>query len=89
MTFCVLAASTYLVSSMSGQVMVEKARRDGITAQRRATEAKRAEAGLRSRINELTGFSNLEAWALAHGFVASDQPSLPSGDTATRVAQLD
>lgn len=88
MAFLVLASATYLTSSMAGQVMVEKARRDGISAQRRAAEAKRAEVSLRARINELTGFSNLDSWATAHGLVASEQPIIPSGDT-TRVAKLD
>jgi hypothetical protein len=86
--FSCLAAATYLVSSISGQVLLENARRDGIAAQRRASEAKRAEVSLRARINELTGFTNLENWALAHGFVAPDRPVEPSGGT-TRVAQLD
>ncbi len=86
--FMGLSAMTYLVSSLSGQVMLENARRDGIAAQRRAVEARRSEVMLRSRINELTGFSSLEGWAVAHGFVAPDQPSLPSGDV-TRVAKLD
>ncbi len=86
--FLSLAAITYLVSSLFGQVMLENARREGITSQRRAVEAKRAEVTLRARINELTGFSNLEGWAVAHGFVAPNQPTLSSGDV-TRVAQLD
>lgn len=86
--FLVVGSTTYLSSSLGGQVMVEKARREGIVAQRRATEATRSEAGLRSRINELTGFTNLEHWADAHGFIAPDQLSIPSGDT-TRVAKLD
>jgi hypothetical protein len=88
MVFLVISSATYLASSMAGQVMVEKARRDGIGAQRRASEAKRAEVSLRARINELTGFSNLDSWAVAHGLVASDQPIVPSGET-TRVAKLD
>ena len=88
MTFVVVSASTYLASSLFGQVMLENARREGIVAQRRATEAKRSEVLLRARINELTGFSNLESWAVSHGFIAPDQPAVPSGDV-TRVAQLD
>lgn len=88
-TFVVLSSVTYLGSSMAGQVMVEKARREGIVAQRRAREAKRSEAGLRSRINELTGFTNLESWATAHGFIAADQPQAPSLEETTRVAKLD
>lgn len=86
LVFSVVAFCTYLASSMAGQVMVEKARRDGIAAQRRATDAKRTEGGLRSRINELTGFTAMDTWALGHGFVAPDRPSLPSQEV-TRVAQ--
>ncbi len=84
--FSVVAFSTYLASSMVGQVMVENARREGIAAQRRANDAKRTEGGLRSRINELTGFTAMETWALGHGFVAPDRPALPS-EGVTRVAQ--
>lgn len=84
--FSVVTVATFLVSSMAGQVAVEKARRDGITSQRRAADARRAEGALRSRINELTGFTAMENWALSHGFVAPDRPAVPS-EGVTRVAQ--
>jgi len=84
--FGAVALTTFLVSSMAGQVMVEKARREGISAQRRAIDAKRVEGGLRVRINELTGFTAMDNWALSHGFVAPDRPAVPS-EEVTRVAQ--
>lgn len=84
--FAVVAVATFLASSMAGQVMVEKARREGISAQRRASDARRAEAALRSRISELTGFTAMENWALSHGYIAPDRPN-PTSQEVTRVAQ--
>ncbi len=75
-SFVVLTGGFYLASSLAGQVMVEKARREGIGARKRAYQANLAESSLRRSIDELTSFSSLEAWAAGHGFVAADQKPL-------------
>lgn len=70
--FVTVGGLTFFASSLLGHVMVEKARREGISARGRAMEARKAESTLRSRIDSLTSLGAVEAWAQAHGFVAPD-----------------
>lgn len=62
----------FMCSSMAGQVMVEKARREGLSAASRAKEATKAEALLRTQIQDMSSTSAIDQWALAHGFQASE-----------------
>lgn len=71
--FVLLASVTYMVSSLAGHVMVESVRNEGTRYTERAVEARRSEAQLRSRINELTNLGTVESWAESHGFLAPGQ----------------
>src|SRR5258707_7821110 len=71
--FATIVATTYLVSSLFGQVMVEKARREGISAVARATEARKMEAVLTRRLDSLTGLTSVDQWAKTHNFFPPDQ----------------
>lgn len=75
--FGILVAVTYLASSLSGNVMMEKARREGLRAQDRAQAAQKAEFVLRQSIDAMTGLSALHDWALGHGFKAPEQLAQP------------
>lgn len=75
--FVVVGGSTFFASSLVGHVMVEKARREGIWARERAGDARKSEALLRSRVDELTSLGAVEAWAHSHGFVAPDGVGRP------------
>jgi hypothetical protein len=70
--FVVVGGMAFFSSSLLGHVMVEKARREGISARARALDARKAETLLRSRIDGLTSLASVEGWAHAHGFVAPD-----------------
>jgi hypothetical protein len=79
--FFIILGVTFLASSLSGNVMMEKARREGLRAQDRAQAAKKAEAGLRQSIDAMTGMTAVGDWALAHGFRAPEQlVQPPKGD---------
>lgn len=71
--FMIVAGVAYLVSSLSGQVMVEKARRDGISASRRAEDARKVVAELSKRLDALTSLGAVDEWARNHSFLAPDQ----------------
>lgn len=75
--FICIAGTVYLVSSMVGQVMVEKARREGIRAASRSIEAKKAESMIRRHVEALTSLSAVDEWASAHGFLAPDKQVQP------------
>jgi hypothetical protein len=72
-TFLIIVGVTYLVSSLTGQVMVEKARREGISASGRALEARKVEAELGKRLDMLTSFASVDEWAKTHNFLPPDQ----------------
>jgi hypothetical protein len=76
--FGFVALATSAGTSLSGHVMVEKARRDGIRAAERAREARSAEAVLRQKVNNLTSLFSVQEWALTHGFQAPDALNQPS-----------
>jgi hypothetical protein len=71
-TFAIIVGFTFMASSLAGQVLVEKARREGIRATERARDARKAEAVLRQQVDALQSLDNVEAWATAHGFTAPD-----------------
>jgi len=71
--FGLIAAVVYVASALTGNVMMEKARRDGILAQERARAARAAEGALRESIDEMTSLDALNDWACAHGFSAPEQ----------------
>lgn len=71
--FVLIVSATYMVSSLAGHVMVETVRNEGTRYTERAVEARRSEAQLRSRINELTNLGTVESWAESHGFLAPGQ----------------
>jgi len=84
--FLVVGGSTFFASSLAGHVMVEKARREGISARQRAGDARKAGALLRARVDALTSLGAVEAWANSHGFVAPDgvgRPLMGGGSAAT------
>jgi hypothetical protein len=73
LAFATIVASTYLVSSLFGQVMVEKARREGISAVARASDARKMEAVLTRRLDSLTSLTSVDQWAKTHNFFPPDQ----------------
>jgi hypothetical protein len=64
-----VAAVAYTVSTLLGEVMIEKARKDATVARARTTEARRAETVLRDRVEALTRLDRIEGWAKADGLV--------------------
>jgi hypothetical protein len=86
-SFILIALMVYLSSSLFGQVMVEKARREGIRATIRAREARKAESVLRRRLDSLTSLSAVEEWAGTHGFLPPEQTTPVPARPAAPVAQ--
>jgi len=71
--FLIIVGITYLVGSLSGQVMVEKARREGIGAMQRASEARKVVEELNHRLASLKDLPAVEGWAKTHSFFLPDQ----------------
>ena len=67
--FMVVAGLAYGACSLIGQVMVEKARRDGIRATARAQAAARDIAQLRADVQDLSSSKSISDWAAANGFI--------------------
>ena len=67
-------ATALVAGTMSGHVMLEKVRTEARTTRMLASEAKAEEYSARKRLDELTSTASIEEWAVAHGFVASDDP---------------
>lgn len=76
--FAALVGATWVISSLAGNVMVEKARRENIQSTRRAREARSSVAVLRRSIDSMTSYSAVSDWAISHGFRAPDQSVQPS-----------
>lgn len=76
--FLSLVGATWIVSSLAGNVMLEKARRESIQSTRRAREARSAVAVLRRTIDSMTSYSAINDWATSHGYRAPDQSGHPS-----------
>jgi hypothetical protein len=79
--FCFLTVSAYGVSSIAGQVAVERSRREESKALARTQTAMTMETSLRTQLNELTRPDTIEAWALQNHFVAPGLTSPKSVDT--------
>ena len=71
-TFAIIVCCAFIASSLFGNVMVEKARREGLRAAERAREARKAETVLREQVDMLVSLTAVEDWATAHSFVAPD-----------------
>jgi hypothetical protein len=77
--FVIVAGLTCFAASLMGNVMVEKARRDGIGSMERARFAARESAALREEVQALTSPKAIDDWAQAKGLVAAGFTSGPSG----------
>ena len=84
--FGAIAGAVFFASSLTGNVLMENARREGLAATARAREAKREEAAVRRQLDALTGLGAIETWASAHGFQAPDALVQPSVRGTTLVA---
>ncbi|MBC8066079.1 MAG: hypothetical protein H7Y17_14700 [Chlorobia bacterium] len=84
--FLAVAVVTFGASSLSGHVMVEKARRDGIHAGQRLKAAKAAQTVLSVKIAEISSSNELVVWAKRNGFVAPDVAPKPSRKNGVIVA---
>jgi hypothetical protein len=74
--FGVVTLSIFFSSSLAGQVMVEKARRDGLHAVVRAKEATKEEAMLREQVLSMKRSSAIDTWAQENRFVAPETNAL-------------
>jgi len=81
--FCIVTGLAYAAFSLVGQVMVEKARRDGIHAMTRAQAASRDIAELRASVQDLSSSRSISDWAAANGFIP-----IESAPKVTGVSQL-
>lgn len=79
--FCAVAVLTSATLGLSGQVLVEQARRNNMSASERARVAVRESASLRDDVMTLTSASSIEGWAGVNGFVQAQGSPLPSGQT--------
>lgn len=70
--FGVLTLSVFFASSLVGQVMVEKARREGIRSVERAKDAAKDVALLRDRFQSMSRASAIDGWALSHDLIAPE-----------------
>lgn len=85
-TFAIIAGLTYLVSSLTGQVMVEKARREGIRAAEKATEARKMVEELNNRLASLKDLPAVDGWAKTHNFFQPDELAKSNGEKSVVVA---
>lgn len=76
-TLAFVALLSFGVSSLSGQVMLEKARHEKAAAVARTKEAQRAEVALREKLDDLTSADRIAEWASAHGFMPADVSPAP------------
>lgn len=67
---CMFAA--FLLSTISGQVMLEKVRREGILARQLVVDSHKIENSERRQLDAITNPIAIEEWAEAHGFVAPE-----------------
>lgn len=92
--FIVVAAAFSLIvllvfgaSNLAGNVMVERARRDGINANQRLRAAIAAQATLAREIEALSNEEDLLAWGKRNGFIAPQMPAQTSGSNRVIVAR--
>jgi|GEM_PF-2419979 len=67
--FTLLTLGIFFASSLAGQVMVEKARRDGLRAVERNKAAIKDVARIRDRVQELTSSAAIQQWAEINHFI--------------------
>lgn len=70
--FAVVAMVTFSVSSLVGNVLLEQARRDGLSASQRARAARSSESSVRRTLDRQSGVVPAQSWAAANGFVPID-----------------
>lgn len=70
--FGIVFVGTYVVSAVSGQVLLAAAHREEIRARSRAARAQQREGELRAELDELTSTAAIQEWAQNHGFIAPD-----------------
>ncbi len=68
LSFAMIVGFAYGASTMAGQVALERARQDGISAVARARAAVKAETSLQSRLSVLQNSDQIDSWANTHGF---------------------
>ncbi|HWD38674.1 MAG TPA: hypothetical protein VG944_07480 [Fimbriimonas sp.] len=72
--FGVVMAASYGASSITGQVMVEKSRRDEIQALARTRTAVHMETALKGHLQDLVNPQVIANWAESHQFVTGAEP---------------
>jgi len=85
--FVIVTTFVFGASSLFGHVMVEKARREGISAGRRLQTALQGQSNLAAELESLSDMARLELWAKQNGFVAPDVLPKPSGSNRVLVAR--
>jgi hypothetical protein len=84
-SFVAILGMTYLASSLSGNVMVEKARQEAIKASQKALDAKKVEAELSKRLDQMTGFNAIGQWAETHNLKSVEElAALKAGVAPTK-----
>jgi len=76
--FCAISIGTHFALSLSGQVLLEQARREAIQSGARLKGAQQTASALRSEVDTLTDFKSVQNWAFTNGFVASEPSAEPS-----------
>jgi hypothetical protein len=74
--FVFVAVTAYGVSSIAGQVAVEKSRREELSARERTKSLILQETALKSNIVALTRPDKIDEWARANSFEYSGAPTL-------------
>ena len=87
LSFGFLVAVTYFASALTGQVLVEKARRETIRSSERTRAAMNALDPLKLEIRQANDAVGIEKWAAANGYVAPDWAAAPSSKEKDVVAQ--
>lgn len=83
--FLTIAAGAYVAATLSGQVLLERARRQSLWSLARAQEARQAETVLQRQVDAMSSLASIQSWAHANGFVAPDSP-ITSSEGVSRVA---
>jgi uncharacterized membrane protein len=77
--FVIVAGIASFFVSLSGNVMVEAARRDSIRSTEKARYAARQSAILREQVQGLTSAKAVDDWAKSNGFIAAGMGAASSG----------
>jgi predicted aminopeptidase len=79
--FAGVTVCSFFVCSVTGHVMLERSRKDLMDIRERTVAARKAESGIRSRVNLLTRADKVEEWAMAHGMAPIDGLGSTHGTT--------